>query len=1086
VLLPHTRRALAAIAVLAALSIAGSVGSPVRAQQAGVIWQFEHVAPLQLPNPACKFGMTIAGFEYDPQGRPVVGWREENDCGGGPDVFWTRKENGAWHQNQFLSERRFDGGAKDGFYHQLILRPSDGNPFLVYRDVVPGNSLYTTRTDLGAYPNGGVSDLLEFLVGPQHCAYVDYSLAFSPGAPLPDWLRGMYECNFAETGPITLNGVQIGFGGKPHGSLAVTPDGVRHVLWNMGNELYYTRWTPGAAAPITFPAPIFTNINRLGGEVKLMSDATGVLHATVRGVEGDSADFDKGAVIYMTSADGGQSWSPFEYVDPADAVPGSIGVNTSISMALDANHVPAVTYWRSNQELWYARRDGPGGTWTRSMVTIGTKLGAPRSAQVRFDPNGQPVVALYDMGGDRVVLATPVPFGSVPIDVGVTGTVTPEVSQPGAGLLSYTLTVTNRSTVNVDNVSLTNMLPAAVALVDASPSPASPGRWNLGSLTPGASARVTIRATAPATAGALSDIASVTSDGVDADPANNTVAIRSVVRPAECFVPAAGLTDLWRGESTMLNAVTVPVRSDAWVVGTLAYPPAVVGRGFALNGSTSLSADQIYTDNSLFPPEGSLTLQAWVATIASTGIIASRNEFVYYWRGNSELYLYLNGGRLSVTLEDVNGNVVAFEGTRVVNDGTFHHVALVIDRAAAEARIYVDGTVDGSAPFTLGEIGHNTRLVIGAGEGYTGVRGGFLTGILDEVAVHNRALSATELAAVVAAPSLPQCGANAPPVVTNPGDQGNVEGNTVSLPISASDADGDALTFTESGLPTGLSIDASSGVIGGVLPAGSAGVYAVTVTVSDGKASASASFYWTVTIPNRPPTLANPGPQTNAEGDSVTLPLIASDPDGDTLTFGATGLPPGLSIDPATGKIAGTITAGSAASYPVTASVTDGQAATSQSFTWTVLAPPTPPPPGNRAPVCSSAGPSVGVIWPPNHKLVVPVTINGVVDPDGDPVTISITRILQDEPTNVTGDGNTPTDGFGVGTSTAQVRAERTGTPKVPGNGRVYEIEFRAVDTAGAACTGTVMVGVPHDQNKLIVDDLIRYDSTVADGGRVR
>ena len=118
--------------------------------------------------------------------------------------------------------------------------------------------------------------------------------------------------------------------------------------------------------------------------------------------------------------------------------------------------------------------------------------------------------------------------------------------------------------------------------------------------------------------------------------------------------------------------------------------------------------------------------------------------------------------------------------------------------------------------------------------------------------------------------------------------------------------------------------------------------------------------------------------------------------------------------------------------------------------------------------------------------MQAPITINGVVDPDGDRVTVSITRILQDEPTNITGDGNTPTDGFGVGTSTAQVRAERTGTPHVPGNGRVYEIQFRAVDTAGAACTGTVLVGVPHDQNKPIIDDLIRYDSTVAGGGRVR
>ena len=33
--------------------------------------------------------------------------------------------------------------------------------------------------------------------------------------------------------------------------------------------------------------------------------------------------------------------------------------------------------------------------------------------------------------------------------------------------------------------------------------------------------------------------------------------------------------------------------------------------------------------------------------------------------------------------------------------------------------------------------------------------------------------------------------------------------------------------------------------------------------------------------------------------------LLATDPDGDGLTYGATGLPAGLSLDPSTGEIAG-------------------------------------------------------------------------------------------------------------------------------------------------------------------------------------
>jgi hypothetical protein len=67
---------------------------------------------------------------------------------------------------------------------------------------------------------------------------------------------------------------------------------------------------------------------------------------------------------------------------------------------------------------------------------------------------------------------------------------------------------------------------------------------------------------------------------------------------------------------------------------------------------------------------------------------------------------------------------------------------------------------------------------------------------------------------------------------------------------------------------------------------------------------------------------------------------------------------------------------------------------------------------------------------------MIAVSIQGVVDPDCDAVTIRIDKIMQDEPVNGTGDGDTCPDASGVGTSTAQVRAERSGG----GNGRVYTI----------------------------------------------
>lgn len=111
----------------------------------------------------------------------------------------------------------------------------------------------------------------------------------------------------------------------------------------------------------------------------------------------------------------------------------------------------------------------------------------------------------------------------------------------------------------------------------------------------------------------------------------------------------------------------------------------------------------------------------------------------------------------------------------------------------------------------------------------------------------------------------------------------------------------------------------------------------------------------------------------------------------------------------------------------------------------------------NRAPVCSAALATPSTIWPPNGKLV-PITISGVTDPDGDPITLTVTSVQQDEPLSRAG---TP-DAIGIGTPAVSLRADRAGQ----GDGRTYHVSFSASDGQGGTCTGTVRVCVPHDQGR--------------------
>lgn len=123
---------------------------------------------------------------------------------------------------------------------------------------------------------------------------------------------------------------------------------------------------------------------------------------------------------------------------------------------------------------------------------------------------------------------------------------------------------------------------------------------------------------------------------------------------------------------------------------------------------------------------------------------------------------------------------------------------------------------------------------------------------------------------------------------------------------------------------------------------------------------------------SRAPTLNQPPNQSGTVGNSATLALSATDPEGAPLSYNATGLPPGLSINASTGVISGTLQ--TAGNYSVTATASDGTLTSSKPFTWiasspTAAAPLPPPPPPATA---DTTVPTVAFTSPTNNE-----TLNG-------------------------------------------------------------------------------------------------------------
>jgi subtilase family serine protease len=104
--------------------------------------------------------------------------------------------------------------------------------------------------------------------------------------------------------------------------------------------------------------------------------------------------------------------------------------------------------------------------------------------------------------------------------------------------------------------------------------------------------------------------------------------------------------------------------------------------------------------------------------------------------------------------------------------------------------------------------------------------------------------------------------------VTNPGSQTGSVGTAVSLQIHATDsASGQTLTYSATGLPAGLSISSSSGLISGTPTTAATSSVTVTVTDTTG-ASGSAAFTWTISTPG--------GGGCSTSGNIVKNPTFSS------------------------------------------------------------------------------------------------------------------------------------------------------------------------------------------------------------------
>jgi hypothetical protein len=217
--------------------------------------------------------------------------------------------------------------------------------------------------------------------------------------------------------------------------------------------------------------------------------------------------------------------------------------------------------------------------------------------------------------------------------------------------------------------------------------------------------------------------------------------------------------------------------------------------------------------------------------------------------------------------------------------------------------------------------------------------------------------------------------ANTAPTVNVITDRTVRAGQSVSLSVTGTDPENDALTFAATGLPTGATLSAAGAF--SWPDATPAGTYTVSVTASDGLlTSAARSFTITVTT-NTAPTVNAIADRTARAGQAVTFTATGTDAENDALTFAATGLPTGA-----------TFSAAGVFNWPVAVTGTYTVSVTASDGVYTSVARPV------SITVRANTAPTVDAIVNPSVRAgqAVVFTATGS-DPEGDALTFAATGV---------------------------------------------------------------------------------------------
>ncbi len=351
-------------------------------------------------------------------------------------------------------------------------------------------------------------------------------------------------------------------------------------------------------------------------------------------------------------------------------------------------------------------------------------------------------------------------------------------------------------------------------------------------------------------------------------------------------------------------------------------------------GSLSLDGSEDYLDipdsEDWYFGTNDFTVDFWVrlSSLDNCGFVAQKSDGGHGWRlhyeyGYVQFFAYTGSSGTKIGPWTFPWNP---------SEDTWYHLAFA--RGGNDFKCYVDDVEIGFVRTSANPMPDiSAPLRVGA---YPTLGGGgwsaYLDGNIDELRVSHADLYAGSndnalagaLAAEVSSTSentvyeditITVLDLNHAPVLTDPGNKSVNEGETLQFTITATDPDGDTLTYALTNIQEGASFDSATRTFTWTPGYDQAGTTYLGITVSDGALTDYEEIYITVVDKNRAPILSPIGNKFIGEGATLLFTISATDTDEDEIIYSAEGLPAGAVFDSATQIFTWTPSEGAADTY---------------------------------------------------------------------------------------------------------------------------------------------------------------------------